>query len=297
MKYVLVNKNRLIPQILNFDNEKSAINELIEITNLCKKVELLKNIYIVCEAENNDYVILNNGNNLIKLFNNNKSEIIDKSYFTSEKILNNLENLFIEEKKIEFNINKKVKNKIVKIINDVEENTENLENIQNNNDDDELKKSCNEVFQLYNQEILKIKKIENIIKNLEKKEEKIINKIKNDNIDKINKLYYDYNTYLKIDKKVNNSINFSIPELFLKKYNYFYNLCNENNDYHKVLKKIETFDINNINDSLQFDNDIILIAKKYFNDSKELNNSFEHNWDDLSVDVEGISKTKSSGLY
>ncbi len=297
MKYVLVNKNRLIPQILNFDNEKSAINELIEITNLCKKVELLKNIYIVCETENNDYVILNNGNNLIKLFNNNKSEIIDKSYFTSEKILNNLENLFIEEKKIEFNINKKVKNKIVKIINDVEENTENLENIQNNNDDDELKKSCNEVFQLYNQEILKIKKIENIIKNLEKKEEKIINKIKNDNIDKINKLYYDYNTYLKIDKKVNNSINFSIPELFLKKYNYFYNLYNENNDYHKVLKKIETFDINNINDSLQFDNDIILIAKKYFNDSKELNNSFEHNWDDLSVDVEGISKTKSSGLY
>jgi hypothetical protein len=289
MKYVLVNKNRLIPQILHFDNEKSAINELIEMTNLYKKVELLKYIYIVCETENNDYIILNNGNNLIKLFDN-KSEIINHSYFTSEKILSNLENLFIDEKKIEFTINKKVKNKSIEI-------HTNKVNIQNNNDDDELKKSCNEVFQLYNQEIFKIKKIENIIKNLEKKEEKIINKIKNDNIDKINKLYYDYNTYLKIDKKVNNSINFSIPELFLKKYNYFYNLCNENNDYHKELKKIETFDINNINDSLQFDNDVILIAKKYFNDSKELNNSFEHNWDDLSVDVEGISKTKSSGLY
>ena len=50
MKYVLVNKNRLIPQILHFDTEKSAINELIEMTNLCKKIELLINIYIVCET-------------------------------------------------------------------------------------------------------------------------------------------------------------------------------------------------------------------------------------------------------
>jgi hypothetical protein len=295
MKYTFVNKNRLIPHILYFDNEKSAINELIEITNLCNSALYLKNIYVVCETENNDYIIINNGNNIIKLFND-KTEIINYTYTISENILNNLENLFINNNKIEFNIKKNNKNKMININNNANENN----NIKNdiNDENSELKKSCNEVFQLYNQEILKIKKIENIIKNLEKKEEKIINKIKNDNIDKINKLYYDYITFIKINEKVNYSVNFSVPELFLKKYNYFYNLHNTSDDYNLIFKKIKDFDINNINDNIKIDNDLISFAKKYFDESKELNNSFDHNWDDLSVDVDGIAKAKSSSrLY
>jgi hypothetical protein len=299
MKYTFVNKNRLIPQILSFDNEKSAINELIEITNFCNNTSCLKNIYIVCESENNDYLIFNNGNNVIKLFND-KTEIINKTYSTSENMLNNLENIFTNNKKIELNIKKNIKNKMIDIHNhnNAKENTENLEN---NDEDNELKKSCNEVFQLYNQELLKIKKIENIIKNLEKKEEKIINIIKNDNIDKINKLYYDCNTFIKINEKVNYSVNFSVPELFLKKYNYFNNLYNTSDDFNVILKKIKDFDINNINninDNIKIDNDLISFAKIYFDESKELNNSFDHNWDDLSVDVDGIAKAKSSSrLY
>jgi hypothetical protein len=302
MKYTLVNKNRLIPHILYFDNEKSAINELIEITNYCNNSALyLKNIYIVCETDNNNYIIFNNGNNIIKLFND-KTEIINYSYTTSENILNKLENLFINNKKIELNIKKNIKSKMIDIQNiDIQNNDKennDKENNKNNDEDNELKRSCNEVFQLYNQEILKIKKIENIIKNLEKKEEKIINKIKNDNIDKINKLYYDCNTFIKINEKVNYSVNFSVPELFSKKYNYFYNLCNTSDDFNVILKKIKEFDINNINDNIKIDNDLISFAKKYFDESKELNNTFDHNWDDLSVDVDGIAKAKSSSrLY
>lgn len=306
MKYTLVNKNRLIPQILYFDSEKLAISELIEITNNCNN-SFLKNIYIVCETDTNYYLIINNGNNIVKLINN-KIEIINKTFLTSNTILNNLEKIFTDNKNIELVIkNKNIQNKNITIINNNDENNKdnrdnNGENNKDNTDNDgenndennELKKSCDEVFQLYNQEIFKIKKIENLIKNLEKKEEKIINKIKNDNIDKINKLYYDLDTFFRINEKVKKSANFIVPDLFYKKYDYFYNLYNSNNDIVVTLNKIKDFDINNINDNINIDNDIILFAKIYFEDSKELNITFDHDWDDLSADVDGITKAKSS---
>jgi hypothetical protein len=285
MKYTLVNKNRIIPQIVCFDSEKLAICELIEITNNTNN-SFLKNIYIVCETDTNDYLIINNGINIVKLLND-KIEIINKTFLTSNIILNNLEKIFTDNKNIELVIKNKNKNKNIMIINNNEEN--------NNEENNELKKSCDEVFQLYNQELLKIKKIENLIKNLEKKEEKLINKIKNDNIDKINKLYYDFNTFIRINEKVNNSDSFTIPDLFYKKYHYFNNLYNSNNEIAQIFNKLKNFNINNINDiDNTIDSDIIFFAKKYFEESKELNITFDHNWDDLSVDVDGIAKAKSS---
>ena len=305
MKYTLVNKNRLIPQILCFDSERLAISELIEITynfNYSNN-SFLKNIYIVCETDTNDYLIINNGNNIVKLLND-KIEIINKTFLTSNTILNNLEKIFTDDKNIELVIkNKNIKNKnknIMIINNNGENNNEENNNEENNNEENnneennELKKSCDEVFQLYNQELLKIKKIENLIKNLEKKEEKIINKIKNDNIDKINKLYYDFDTFFKINEKVKKSANFIVPDLFYKKYDYFYNLYNSNNDIVVTLNKIKDFDINNINDNINIDNDLILFAKMYFEESKELNITFDHDWDELSADVDGIAKAKLS---
>jgi hypothetical protein len=290
MKYTLVNKNRLIPQILCFDSEKLAISELIELTNNSNfsNNSFFKNIYIVCETDTNYYLIINNGNNIVKLIND-KIEIINKTFLTSTPILNNLEKIFTDNKNIELVIkNKNIQNKNITIINN------NDENIDNPDENNELKKSCDEVFQLYNQEVLKIKKIENLIKNLEKKEEKIINKIKNDNIDKMNKLYYDFDTFIRINEKVNKSANFIVPDLFYKKYDYFYHLYNSNNDIVVTLNKIKDFDINNINDNINIDNDLILFAKIYFEESKELNITFDHDWDDLSADVDGIPKAKSS---
>ena len=302
MKYTLVNKNRIIPQILYFDSEKLAICELIEITNNSNNSNksFLKNIYIVCETDTNDYLIINNGNNIVKLLND-KIEIINKTFLTSNTILNNLEKIFKDDKNIELVIkNKNIKNKNIMIINNNENNNDENNNDENNNDEsnneenNKLKKSCDEVFQLYNQELLKIKKIENLIKNLEKKEEKIINKIKNDNIDKINKLYYDFDTFFRINEKVKKSDNFIVPDLFYKKYDYFYNLYNSNSDIVVTLNKIKDFDINNINDNINIDNDLILLAKIYFEESKELNITFDHDWDELSADVDGIAKAKSS---
>ena len=287
MKYTFVNKNRLIPQVLYFDNEKLAINELIETTNICNN-SFLKNIYIVCETETNYYLIINNGNNIVKLIND-KIEIINKNYLTSNTILNNLEKMFTDNKNIELVIkNKNIKNKNILIVNNNIENEE--ENKEEDKETEDIKRLCEEIFKLYNEELYKIKKIENELKNIEKKENKIKNKIKNHNIDLVNKLYYDFTTFIKIKEKSDNNYDFKIPELFKKKYNYFDELYNS--DLNKILlDKIKNLNIKD--DNFVTDIDLILFSKKYFVESKKLNCSFDHDWDDLTSDTDGIIKTNS----
>jgi hypothetical protein len=276
MKYILVNKNKLIPSVINFTSEKSAIRELIEITNNYNNPNLLKNIYIYASDENEEteYIIFNENNNIVKkkLFNN------DYLTFFSMNSLQYNNSLIINTKNIIINENDEKK-----------KNTNN-ENILIN-EKDKIKKSCEEVFELYQNELSKIKKIENNLKNLEKKEDKIKNKIINNNIDIVNKLYLDYKTFLKIKEKFkDNSDKFTIPELFIKKYVYFNELL-LNKDYYIILDKLKTININDPANYLS-NNDIILFSKKYLLDSKNLNYSFDHNWDDLTSDTEGIIKPK-----
>ena len=68
MIYTLVNKNKLIPSIINFTTEKSAIRELIEITTNYNNQTLLKNIYIYATDYNEEieYIIFNQNNNIVK---------------------------------------------------------------------------------------------------------------------------------------------------------------------------------------------------------------------------------------
>ena len=293
MKYTLVNKNKLIPSITIFTSEKSAIRELIEITTNYNNSTLLKNIYIYASDYNEEleYVIFNNNNNIVKKKLSNNNDYL--TFFTINSLYNE-PNLIINPKNIVINEN----------INNENINNENINNeneIILKNDKDKIKKSCEEVFELYNTELSKIKKIENNLKNLEKKEDKLNNRITNYNIDIVNKLYFDYKTFLKIKAKISmNSDKFTIPELFMKKYVYFNELLlNPNNDdsfvastsVDVILDKLKTININEPNDYLS-NNDIILFSKKYLLDSKNLNCSFDHDWDDLTCDTEGIKKPK-----
>ena len=275
MKYTLVNKNKLIPSIIIFTSEKSAIRELIEITNNYNNQTLCKNVYIYASDynEETEYIIFNQNNNIVKKKLSNNDDYL--TFFNIERLCN-------ETKLI---INPKNNNIVIN-----EDNQKDDKDIINT-EKDKIKKSCEEVFELYNAELSKIKKIENNLKNLEKKEDKLNNKITNNNIDIVNKLYLDYKTYLKIKSKINeNSDKFSIPELFKKKYVYFNELL-LNTNYGVILDKLKNININESNSYL-FNNEIIIFSKKYLLDSKNLNCSFEHNWDDLTSDTEGIMKPK-----
>ena len=283
MKYTLVNKNKLIPSIINFTSEKSAVRELIEITSSYSNTTssysnttLFKNVYIYASDynEETEYIIFNQNNNIVKKKLSNNNDYL--TFFTIDSLYN--------ENYLTINPKNNTKNIVIN-----ENNQEDKHN--QNSEKDKIKKSCEEIFALYNTELSKIKKIENNLKNLEKKEDKLNNRIINQNIDSINKLYIDYKTFLKIKEKMNNnSDKFSIPELFIKKYMYFNELL-FNSDYNIIFDKLKNLNINEPNDYLS-NNEIILFSKKYILDSKNLNYSFDHNWDDLTSDTEGIMKPK-----
>ena len=294
MKYTLVNKNKLIPSIIIFTSEKSAIRELIEITNNYNNQTLFKNVYIYASDYNEEieYIIFNQNNNIVKKKLSNNDDYL--TFF-------NIDNLYNETRLI---INSKNNNKSIVINENNQKDDKHNQTYEDDKDNintekDKIKKSCEEIFAIYNAELSKIKKIENNIKNLEKKEDKLNNKIINQNIDSVNKLYLDYKTFLKIKDKIieknkeknnNNSDKFSIPELFIKKYMYFNELL-LNSDYNVVFDKLKNLNTNDPNDYL-INNDIILFSKKYVIDSKTLNCTFEHDWDDLTGDTEGIMKPK-----
>ena len=286
MKYTLVNKNKLIPSIITFTSEKSAIRELIENSANYNNQTLFKNIYIYASDynEETEYLIFYKNNNIVKKKLSNNDNYL--TYFTIDTVYN--------ETQLTFNPKNNTKDIVINEDNKYKENDKcNQEDDKNNlnSEKDKIKKSCEEIFALYNTELSKIKKIENNLKNLEKKEDKLNNKIMNQNIDSVNKLYHDYKTFLKIKEKINNNSNkFSIPELFIKKYMYFNELL-LNSSYNIILDKLKDININEPNDYLS-NNEIILLSKKYIIDSQNLNCSFQHKWDDLTGDTEGIIKPK-----
>jgi hypothetical protein len=286
MKYTLVNKNKLIPSIITFTSEKSAIRELIENSANYNNQTLFKNIYIYASDynEETEYLIFYKNNNIVKKKLSNNDNYL--TYFTIDTVYN--------ETQLTFNPKNNTKDIVINEDNKYKENDKcNQEDDKNNlnSEKDKIKKSCEEIFALYNTELSKIKKIENNLKNLEKREDRLNNKIINKNIDNINKLYHDYKTFLKIKEKINNNSNkFSIPELFIKKYMYFNELL-LNSSYNIILDKLKDININEPNDYLS-NNEIILLSKKYIIDSQNLNCSFQHKWDDLTGDTEGIIKPK-----
>ena len=306
MKYTLVNKNKLIPSIINFTSEKSAIRELIEITSSYSNTTssynyttLLKNVYIYASDynEESEFIIFNQNNNIVKKKLSNNDDYL--TFFTLDSLLNkthliinhknNVKNIIINED--DKHNPKNEDDKHNQKNEDDKHNPKNEEEIILKNEKDKIKKSCEEIFSLYNMELSKIKKIENNLKNIEKKEDKLNNRIMNQNIDDVNKLYFDYKTFIKIKEKINNnSDKFTIPELFIKKYMYFNELL-FNSDFNVIFDKLKDLNINEPNDYLS-NNEIILFSKKYVLDSKNLNYSFDHDWDDLTSDTEGIMKPK-----
>jgi hypothetical protein len=280
MKYTLVNKNKLIPSVINFTSEKSAIRELIEITTNYKNQSLCKNIYIYASDynEETEYIIFYQNNNIVKKKLSNNNNYL--TFFSIDTLYNKIQ-LTIKSKNSDTNT----------VINEDDSDNQENDKCNLNSEKNKIKKSCEDIFAMYNTELSKIKKIENNLKNLEKKEDKLNNRIVNQNIDNVNKLYLDYKTFLKIKDKINNnSDRYSIPELFIKKYMYFDELS-LNSNYNMILDKLKDININEPNDYLSI-NEIILLSKKYIIDSKNLNCSFVHNWDDLTSDTEGIIKSK-----
>jgi hypothetical protein len=287
MKYTFVNKNKIIPQIIDFVTYDSAIEYLITNNN--------KDVYIV-KIEN---------------------EIIGSILFYYDNCLYELENNII--KKIKYNISKILNHTSLEIINNfinktnmniniIENNTNNI-TIDNNIDtssctsnpviqiDDDKRKEvlqmCEDAMTLYNNELMNIKNIENELRNIENKIQ-VIKKKNNDTIiENINYTKNEFITYNKIKEKIVED--YDVPIMFTSKYNYIKHLCSISEESQSQINstpleyfnKIIEIDIDNIlNNEVNLDNALCAFAEKYKKTSTKLNFKFNHDWDYLDDEVE-----------
>lgn len=278
--YVFVNKNSVIPEIIY---EKSYNNILKIFYNFIKNqnTDYCQNVYIV-KLNNNEIIS-------IILYKDRKFFEVDKNNITNMNInVNNIDNQQIYEKFLNFIKNDKID---IKINSNVQNNINIIEDNKQNSEIDlekeEKKKKiiimCEEVKQLYNLQVIKIKKIQTQINNIDKKIKNLIKKKNEEVVSNIILIKNEYDAYLKIKNNFENIKNFEIPILFLSKYEYINNII-KNQKYKSYYDEIEKIDTEKLFIEQDVDNinpDIIKYSKEYLTISKNLNYKFSHDWDYL----------------
>ena len=167
MNYTYVNKNYLIPEIINYLNIEKAINKLYNVTFNMNN-DYCKNVYIV---ENNNNIIYTNNNIIYQINANNEITMLNKkyvdintlNYINSNPNLLNIPNKSETVSEMELVINSKKSNIIIDKNNEtkIETKIEKKVILKKELTEEELKvlKICEEVMALYESEVLKIKNI------------------------------------------------------------------------------------------------------------------------------------------
>lgn len=268
--FTLVNKNLLIPDVLNIHDEHIATSKLYDYTynkdtNYC----------------NNCYVVYNNGiffckNNVIYNIDNNKNVTRVTCQNELLNVIYNYNEIDVSEMDITYVINEK---KNVNIIED--EKVEPVPEPEQKSDKElELEMLCKQTLELYEAELQKIKNIEHRLKILDNNEKNLIKKLNDKIYCNISMLKNDYNLY-----KILSGSNKEIPSLFSKKFRYFEEIIKDNEMY-VTLSEIEKLDLDSLlnNDMLKLSNELINLSNNYKNIIKELTVDFEHSWEDLNIE-------------
>jgi hypothetical protein len=298
MNYVFVNKNKLIPKIIIFDK-----NELNLALQLLQKKANKKNVYIVSTYKNvnlsiiffkNNKLYSTNGgdsNDSIKEFNNNDIDFIKQFELDKIKILDTDIIKLIEP----YSYNNCTETKGDKGYTDhVGCDDKGGCDVQKSGDQEEtkdmlkeqLKKECNDIIQLYNNQKDKVNRLNRDILIMEKKERKIQQGINDKKFDSLTRLHNDLKIY---DELCLEQV--ETPILFCKKYEYF---KNTSENIKVVYDKIKSIDINKLLDegitseTIQKYNldELFNISNIYNTDLKKLNVSFEHSWSELDADID-----------
>jgi hypothetical protein len=128
--YTFVNKNYLVPIILNELNEDYALNKLYQET-ICRSKEYNESVYVICENENLTEIFYSDGISLYykNNFKNNDAEIIgkynrinflNKNYMVNNFKLANSEDINLQSTSMNLTINNKFDTNVILI------DTENL---------------------------------------------------------------------------------------------------------------------------------------------------------------------------
>lgn len=320
-EFIFVNKNPLIPVVINNITKQNALTMIMEQT-FNQNNEYCKNIYFITFCSDNSFQIyFTNGKGkkyFIKRNNTNKIEEYDidssfgfntiNKFLNANNIMNEIEiesesesendeiNLDLSNKNNEefeldmglftkrnSNWDKYLKN------NDIEENvkldiglfTKNNKDNEDNEDTDVFD-DCEKLMKRFYED----KKRKDEIKKrlmIDKKEEHNLLKKKRELVqDKIVELKGKYRTYKNIkDDMEDEKIN--IPELFNIEFEYFEKMNDEDRD---IINNLDDNDIMNTN---VFNERVVEMAKEfkiYMGENiNPLESRFEHNWSELDDDI------------
>jgi len=116
--YTFIDKNYLIPSIINFENENAAISHFVESVNN-KKCDFIKNISLIYKIENKLIKILTfdiKKNNFVEISSDNTKrffEINNKSYLINEQTFydNEINLNYLDNKNTNINLQQNITNK------------------------------------------------------------------------------------------------------------------------------------------------------------------------------------------
>lgn len=311
MSFTFVNKNLLIPQIEIYKDLNTSIQKLLDISYNTDKI-YCSNLYVVSE----DYIYFTNGKNLYTVSNSNLVEKVDiKMPNKSQlKVLNlflnseNNDNLVNDnndnsedcDMNIKFN-RKDSKNKIT-IKNDsaINLNKKNqvkseikIEAKEKSKEELELLKLCEETMEIYQNEVRKMKEIEQKIKLLENNKKTLLKKQKEKIFGNFSKFKNDYNAFKLINKKLEKKPDMNIPSLFALKYDYFLQLA-KNEDNFLLLNLVDDLNLDEVlNTDCELDEKIHKFVNEYGEYSKKLNVKFDHSWEDLELETDAMEMNNS----
>jgi hypothetical protein len=320
MNFTLVNKNLLIPQVETYSDFNSPVQKLLNMTYNMDKL-YCSNLYIVSSEciyfSNNNCLYSVSETNIIKKMDinipNNSFLNSMNSFLNLNSINHNIDNLdaemninvrlpehrkiIIEDSNVNSNSNDKNDSKqqielntrsIVKT--EIKEKQEIREKTK---EEHEIIKLCEETMEIYQNEVRKMKEIEQQIKVLDNNKKSLLKKRKEKLFTNFSKLKNDYNTFKMIQRKFQKKPDMDIPSLFILKYNYFEEIIKIESDI-KILEVIHDMNLDEVlNKDCELNDELIDYVNKYEEESKKFNVKFEHSWEDLEYETESIENNNS----
>ena len=315
MSFTFVNKNLLIPQIEICKDLNTSIQKLLDTSYNTDKT-YCSNLYIVSA----DCIYFTNGKNLYTVSNTNLVERVDikmpnksqlkvlNSFLNSEnndnndkndKLVNDNDNNDNDNNDMNIKFNRKdsktIKNdSAIKLNNKIPVKSElKIEPKEKSKEELELLKLCEETMEIYQNEVRKMKEIEQKIKLLENNKKSLLKKQKEKIFGNFSKFKNDYNAFKLINKKLDKKPDMNIPSLFALKYDYFSQLT-KNEDNFLLLNLVDDLNLDEVlNKDCELDDKLQKFVNDYGEYSKKLNVKFDHSWEDLELETDAMEMNNS----
>lgn len=352
--FILVNKNYLVPTILNYEFKTQALDELLNIT-ISRTREYCMNVYVVNEDDEIYYfecnkIFCQKNSTLSVMYEHVPTKWMGNTYLSHYKEQNEIKQLetlnltlnstqndelkglkFTDDETKQMNISIDLKKecasnntdkKKVLFLNDklsekVNElnlaqkilptqevlSTQEVSSTQVNADSEfdekrnKLISLIEEVNDLYQKELVNVRRLELNLKSFDNKLNKLEKKKKEEIFDNVIKTQTEYRTWKKIKYMIEDDIDILKPEselketnkeapiLFLSKFKYIDKIL-ENNAIKQIFNELNSIDLNEIySQNILPNENIIQFCNKYAKLSKELHYKFDHDWDHLEEEM------------